>query len=271
MSLNMDLIDDSRLYQIGAGILEFNQMDPVTSLLTGYRDMGEVSVIEPTNADERFIKFSNRDRYRAQKANILLRRNTTINIQADYWTATNLGLYFQAKRSAQAAQLGTAVTGEVLTTAAVLGSTYLTAKRGPITGVVVHNTTATTVLVLGTDYEITDTNVGKIRILDTTTAVAAGDDLAIDYTPTAYTVSVGLQLDIGQISIVQGAARFIGDPVNGVRLLFDWWSVEVAPNGALPLITAGNENTPIPLTMTVKSDTTNHPTNPIGRILQLPA
>lgn len=269
--LSMDLVNDPRLYNIGAGILELNIKDPTTLVYPGFRDMGNLTVLTPTNSDERFKKKESRTRFRSTVANFLLSRETNMDAQLDEWSRTALALWLQGTSSAQAAQLGTAVTGEVLTTAAIVGTTYLTLKRGPITGVVVHNTTTSTTLALGTDYVISDPNVGAIRILDTATGVAAGDDLSIDYTPTAYAGSVGTQITIGTVNVYEAAARFIADPVNGPRLLWEWPLVEIVPNGGLPLITLQNENTPIPLTITVKNDTVGHPTYPLGRVLQLPA
>jgi len=268
--LNMDLVNDPKLYMIGAGILEINKKDPATGLFTGFRDMGNATVVSPTNADERFKKKESRTRYRSVVANILLNRETNIDVDLDEWSATALTLFTQGTRSAQTAQAGTPVTGEVLTTAAVLGSTYLTAKVGPISAVTVTNAYGPVTLDEGVDYVITDPNVGAIRILDTAPNVAEGDELEIDYTPTAYASGAGVEIAIGTESIVEGAARFIGDPPNGPRLLWDWPLLEIAPRGALPLITTANENTPIPLTILVKSDIANHPTYPIGRILQLP-
>lgn len=269
--LSTDLVNDPRLYNIGAGILELNIKDPTTLIYPGFRDMGNATVVTPTNSDERFKKKESRTRYRSTVANFLLSRETNIEVQLDEWSRTALSLWLQGVSSAQAAQLGTAVTGEVLTTAAVLGTTYLTLKRGPISAVTVNNTTTSAPLVLGTDYVISDTNVAAIRILDSASGVTAGDDLSIDYTPTAYTGTLGTQITIGTVNVYEAAARFIGDPVNGPRFLWDWPLVEIVPNGGLPLITTQNENTPIPLTITVKNDTVGHPTYPLGRVLQLPA
>lgn len=269
--LSMDLVNDPRLYNIGAGIFELNLKDPVTGVYPGFRDMGNLTVLTPTNSDERFKKKESRTRYRSTVANFLLSREINMDAQLDEWSKTGLGLWLQGTTAAQASQEGTAVTGEVLTTAAIPGTTYLTAKRGPISAVTVNNTTTSSALVLGTDYVISDPNVGAIRILDTATGVTAGDDLSIDYTPTAYSGSLGTQITIGTVNVQEAAARFIADPVNGPRLLWEWPLVEVTPNGGLPLITTQNENTPIPLTIAVKNDTVGHPTYPLGRVLQLPA
>lgn len=269
--LNMDLVNDPSLYMIGAGILEINRKDPVTGLFTGFRDMGNATVISPTNADERFKKKESRTRYRSVVANILLNRETNIDVDLDEWSRSALLLFTQGTNTPQGAQVATPVTGEVLTTAAVLGSSYLTAKRGPISAVTVVNAYGPVTLEEGTDYVISDPNVGVIRILDDAPNVSAGDELEIDYTPTAYASGAGIEIAIGTVNIVEAAARFIGDPPNGPRLLWDWPLVEIAPRGALPLITTSNDNTPIPLTILVKSDIAGHPTYPIGRIIQLPA
>jgi hypothetical protein len=270
-NLNLDLINDPRLYTIGAGIAEINQKDPVTGLLTGYHDVGNSSVVEPTNSDERFIKNESRTRYRSRVANLLLKRNMEITLNIDDWSGFAIGLWWQAKRTAQPAQLATPIVDEVVTTAAVLGDEYRLAKYGPITAYTLHNSVGAVLLVEGTDYVVTDFNVPTVRLLTTAVNVANGDGFKASYTPTAYTVSAGAQFDIGTIATVSGALRFIGDPPNGPRLLYDFWDCDFRPNGGLPLINTTNENTPISIIASVNQDLINHPTNPIGRILQLPA
>ena len=267
---DLTTVNDPRLYMIGAGIPEINLNDPVTGLPTGYQDVGNATVLTPTNSDDRFKKNSSRDRYRAEVANLLLRRNTDIQIDLDEWSAFNIALFYQANRTAQAAQVATPIVAEVLTTAALKGSSYRTAKYGPISAVTVNNSTTSTLLVLGVDYEISDPNVGIIRILPGTVLVATGDDITISYTPTAYAAGL-VQWDIGTISLMTGALRFISDPANGPRILYDYWKVQFRPNGAVPLINNTNENTPLSIIASVQSDIVNHPTNPIGRMLQLPA
>jgi hypothetical protein len=269
--LNMDLIDDAKLYMIGAGIAHINMKDPVTGLYTGYRDMGNATQVEPTNSDERFKKNESRTRYRAEKANLLLKRNTEITLALDEWSADNLALYFQGTRSAQAAQLATPIVDEVVSTAAVLGRTYQLLKRGPISAYTLHNSVGAVLLVEGTDYVVTDVNVPTIRLLETAANVADGDGFKASYTPTAYTGSTGVQIDIGTVSQVEGAFMFIGDAVNGPRLLFDYWKCSFRPNGALSLVNNTNDNSPLSIIVSVQSDASGHPNNPIGRILQLPA
>jgi len=270
--VDMSLINDSRLYMIGAGIVEINQKDPVTGLLTGYRDAGNATIVQPTNSDERFQKFESRTRYRALAADLLLRRNTQIEFAFDEWSSFLVGLWLQATISDEGTQAATPVVDEVVTTAAVLGDSYLLAKRGPISAVTAKGgPTGTVSLTAGVDYTIDDTNVGVIRLLPGAVSIATGDTLKVSYTPTAYAGGLGKQFDIGTISTVECAIRFIGDPANGPRLMWDWWLTAIRPNGALPLITSGNENTPLNMIAQVKTDYTNHPTNPIGRVIELPA
>jgi len=269
--LNMDLINDPRLYMIGAGIAEINLQDPDTGLFTGYHDMGNATTFEPTNSDDRFKKYESRTRYRALAADLLLRRNTDINIQFDEWSGTALSIYYQARRSAQSAQLATPVVDESVSTAVLLGSSYRLVKYGPISAYTLHNSTGPVLLVEGTDYVVDDVNVPIVRILPTAVNIANGDTLLASYTPTAYAGSAGAQFDIGTIPTVLGALRFIGDPPNGPRLLYDYWLCTFKPTGGVALINTSNENTPVPITASIMTDITNHPSNPIGRILQLPA
>lgn len=269
--LNMDQVNSPSLYMIGAGILEINKKDPDTGLFTGFRDMGNATLVTPTNADERFKKKESRTRYRSTVVNLLLSRETNIDVDLDEWSRSALELFTQGTNTAQTAQTATPVVGETLTDAAVLGSSYRTAKVGPISAVSVVNTYGSVTLTEDVDYEITDPNVGVIRILDSSPNVLTGDELEVSYTPTAYASGAGIEIAIGTVNVIEAAARFIGDPPNGPRLLWDWPLVEITPRGGLPLITTANENTPIPLSITVKSDVVNYPTYPLGRIIQLPA
>jgi hypothetical protein len=269
--VDMTLINDSRLYMIGAGIVEINQKDPVTGLLTGYRDAGNASVVQPTNSDERFQKYESRTRFRALVADLLLRRNTSIEFSFDEWSSFLLGIWAQATVADLSSQAATPIVDEVVSSAVVPGDSYLLAKRGPISAVTVKGGVAgSTTMTLGTDYVIDDPNVGVIRTLASGT-FALGDILKVSYTPTAYASTTGKHFDIGTISTVDAAIRFIGDPPNGPRLMWDWWVCSIRPNGALPLVTTANENTPLNMIATVKTDYANHPTNPIGQITELPA
>lgn len=267
---DLTTINDPRLYMIGAGIVEIDVFDPVTGLPTGYRDMGNATVVEPSNNDERFKKFESRTRYRAVVADLLLRRNTDITFNFDEWSDRLIRMYFQATQEQSAAQVATPVVGETVTTAVVLGSSYRLAKLGPISAYSFVETYGMTTLVEGTDFIIDDVNVPIVRFLADAPNLTDGDEIEGSYTPTAY-AGGATQWNIGQVSTVRGAIRFIGDPVNGPRLLFDYWRASFRPNGALPLITTGNENTPISIIASIESDTVNHPENPIGRILQLNA
>src|SRR5690606_27864297 len=153
--------------------------------------------------------------------------------------------------TAYSAQAATPVTGESLTTAAELNGVYRTAKLGPITDVVVDNATDTEELVLGTDYEILNADVGLIRILPTATKVTTGESLTIDYTPTAYADGV-ITVKGGTKTNIEGSVLYVSDNTTGPQMMVEVWNVSVKPDGAMGLIS--EEFASMTLSMSVLED-----------------
>lgn len=267
-AMDMNTVNDPRLYYIGAGIVYLNLFDPETGLPTGYFDAGNATVVRPTNNDERFLKNESRTRYRARVVNLLLRRNIDIQFDFDEWSSRLVSAWWQGTPDVGTTQAATPIVDEEVTTAVMLGASYVLAARGPITGYSFQEAYGPTALVEGVDYVIDDINVPVVRILPDAVNIADGDTLEASYTPTAYT-GTPFNLAIGTVSQIEAAVMFVGDPPNGPRLRYNWWKGILVPNGSLDLIQTGNENAPLSFTFSVSSDTTGHPDSPLGFIDQL--
>jgi hypothetical protein len=158
---------------------------------------------------------------------------------------------------------------EEVSAAVELGGIYRLAKLGPYTaGPTFQEAAGPTALVLGTDYEVLNADLGIIRILEAAVNIADGDTLEASYTPTAYTAGQLVQIVGGTVNTIEGALMFVGDPSTGPRELLEVWRVAVDPNGALPLI---NEDfAEFNLTMEVLDDSANHAAAPLYQLTELP-
>jgi hypothetical protein len=253
---------DARLLMLGAGVFLINEFD-TNGALTYWRHMGNVTSGELTQAVTKLTKRESMTRARNVYLDLQKDQTFTLALSLDEWSVNNVGLYLRGTSAATAAQAATPVTGEVVTTTAVLGASYFLAKYGAVSAVTLNNTTTTTPLVLGTDYTI-DLETGRITILSTATNVAAGDDISADYTPTAYASGL-TQIKAGQRSTPRGQIRFIGDPQNGPRMVVDFWKTSISANANAQLISPpdATDTSQLALVATVEADLTNHADSPL--------
>lgn len=240
---------------LGKGQCFFSRFDD-NGVATGFRHFGNVETLELTTDDDVLDKYSSQSAEAPLYKRVTRRRTVTLRASLDEFEAHNVALALMGDVAQSTAQAATAVVAEVLTTTALKGGYYKTAKMGPITAVTLDNSTTTTPLVLGTDYVIADADLGLIHILATATAVAAGDDITISYTPTAYASGL-TQISGGSDNKIEGAFMFVGDPTTGPAYLLEVWKVSVAPDGAIGLIS--DDYAQFNLTMTVEDDSANHP------------
>lgn len=252
---------------LGKGEVFFNRRNADGSY-EGFRHMGNVETLELTTADDVLEKYSSMNAAASLYKRVTRRRDVTIRILADEFTERNLALALMGEVATSAAQAATPITGETLTDDAVLGGYYQTVALGPITAVTIDNVTATTTLVEGTDYEIHNAEVGIIHILPTAPGVADGDELSIDYTPTAYASGL-TSVRGGTKTLVEGQLKFVPDPTVGPKILLEVWSVSLVPEGALGLIST--EFAQMALVLSVQEDRANHPLEPLYRMTFLPS
>lgn len=231
----------------------------------GFRHLGNVETLEITTEDENLDKRSSMSAASPLYKRVARARTVTLRAALDEFEANNMALALMGSVSTAPAQAATPIVGEALTADALLGGYYRTALIGPITAVTVKK--GATPLVLGTDYAIPDATLGLIQILPGSVTVIAGDALTIDYTPTAY-ADGWTEVDGGSDNVIEGELMFIGDPTTGPKYLLEVWSVSIAPDGAIGLIS--EEFAQFGLTMAVQEDAVNHPDNKLYRLTELP-
>lgn len=242
--------------QVGRGRLYVDRFDS-SGNRTGYRFAGTAEEFKITQSVET-VQAKN---YAVAGAPIVAR--ATLSNEADIsfklkeFVKENLALHELGTESSYT-QAATAVTGETLTSSAVLDRHYKTAKRK--IGTVVVKQGATT-LVAGTDYDIIDAVAGLIYLRPGSVTITPGSAITVDYIPTAITAP-GLDKVIGGTSpAITCGLLFIGDPNTGPSWDFEIWKANITPDGDLALISDqfGEMN----FKGVILDDSTNHPTEPL--------
>jgi hypothetical protein len=246
---------------LGAGALYIDRKD-ADGNLTGMLHAGNCETLEITTQDDVIQKFESMTKARALYKQIQRRRTVTLKAVLDEFNAPNLALVLMGDQVQSAAQPATAVVGEAVAAATLPGSYFKTALMGPISAVTVHFGAGAGVL--GTDYEITNADVGVIHILPGTILTGA---VTVDYTPTAYADGL-TQIAAGTESLVRAKVTFVGDPSAGPAVMVEIWDVQITPDGALGLIS--DDFATLGLQMAVQSDVANHPAAPLYQVTYLP-
>ncbi len=253
---------DARLLMLGAGVFLINEQAE-DGTPTYNRHMGNVVSGEITQTTTRITKRESMTRNRNVYLDLLKDQTFELRLVLDEWSVKNMGLYLRGDSIQTSAQVATAIVAEVLTASAVLGASYMTAKFGPISAVTVKDTTTPSTLALNTDYTV-NLETGLVTLLLGSTAVDDGDNITIDYTPTAYSSGI-TRIRAGTRKNVRGAITFIGDPQNGPRLLVKVWKANIRPDANAALISApdATDTTPLTLVAAVEADIVNHADSPI--------
>lgn len=254
---------DSDNLLVGKGQVWFNRFDAL-GVGTGLRHLGNVDAMEITTADDKIQKYSNMSQDAPLYKEVARRRTITIRLTLSEFNPENMAMVMMGTVVRTATQAATAVTGEVLTTSAVLGGHYMFSKIGPHTAISVSSSGVKT---LGTDYTIEDANVGIIKILPTGTIVA-GASVTASYTPTPYVAGDIVEVYGGESQTVEGSLLFVGDPTTGPRQKIEVWRVSFTPDGALGLIS--DEFASVGLTGSVLADPVAHPLNKLYKSTFLP-
>lgn len=256
---------------IGRGKAYFDRY--VNNVPTGnFRFLGNAMKFEITPST------TEKDRYdMTQKSSPLLATVTTqqdhkFTIDLDEFTKENVALALFGTTSV-VTQGTTPVTSETIFTGlagTLLPDTVLRLKNRnvPFTGTGALVLTATgsgspTALVLGTDYEAEDSEMGLIHILPTyaTVTLASTTLITAAYTPTTGTFN---RVAAGVDTNIHGALIYKGDPVNGPAQEVEVWNLRIKTSGAIALIT--DDYGSLPLEGRVIADTANHPNSPLYQV-----
>ena len=247
---------------LGAGALYINRKD-AAGVGLGMVHAGNCETLEITTEDDVLEKYESMTRSRSLYKSVTRKRTVRLRAVLDEFNGDNLALALMGNKAQSAAVIAGAVVGEELAAAFVAGAYYKTAKLGPISAVSVDF--GATPGVEGVDYEIANAAVGIIRVLPDT-AQPAGAALTIDYTPTAYADGL-TQVRGGTETTVRASLLFVGDPNAGPPVMVEIWDVQVAPDGALGLIS--EDFATLALQMTVQSDIVNHADAPLYLVTYL--
>lgn len=246
---------------LGRGKLFIDKFD-ANGNRTGQQDFGNCSVYEVEDKVETKEKYEQMDPESSLYARAVTRQTVTIKITGDEITLDNIATALNGTSEVITAT-GATITAETITPSggAVLGRYYDLAHRNvtALTDVKQGSTT----LVLGTDYTADLVN-GRIFLLPTSVTITPGTALTADYTFGTYTYNA---VNVASARSVDAYVRFIGNPVKGRIFQHEWWHVQFTPSGSLGWI--HDDFGQLTIDGMVIADPVNHPTNPIGHIIQI--
>ena len=244
---------------LGRGKLFFDRFD-AAGTPTGLRFMGECDKLEMNPSATTKEYFGMTKKASTKLAQNIIKQTHELDIQMKEYTPENMALALLGDSASFSQTLAT-VLDEPLTTKALPGYVYQTAKRN-LSAVTCK--TGSTSLVAGTDYEVLDATLGLIQVLPGTTALDGTKPLNVSYTAGA--VTAAQQIKGGTQNKIEGKMVFIGDPVNGPAMDVQLWRVRFQPAGALAFI--NDDYGAIPLKGEVMDDSANHSDAPLYLITQ---
>lgn len=250
------------LCMLGRGIIYFDPFAPGSTTRTGIQDLGNCTSFEIEPKVEIKEKYESRDPASSLYARGVTRETFSLKVTGDEFSIDNLIRVLLGQSFTLTGATGGTVAAETITPSggAILGRYYDLAHRNvtALTDVKQGSTT----LVLGTDYTA-DLVRGRIYLLPTSVTITPGSALTADYTWGAYTYS---GLAMGAVGTVDGYMNFRGNPVKGPVYEGEWWHVSFTPTGQLGFIADDFGNWT--LEGLVIADTVNHPSEPIGTLIQ---
>jgi len=229
---------------LGSGRVYVNRK--VGGVYQGFHYIGNATKFEIKENSELKERVSkDRSNYGSALNTVYIKKPAEVNITLDDLDKDNLSLVFLGTPSA------VSVSGSTVTDEAVTGykdKIFRTAQR-KISSVVLTNSAASTTYVLDTDYEITDADLGLIKVLSGG-AITDGQALKIDYTygsMTSNKVAGGTNSNIimkvlfdgvnqaDQAKAVVNVLEAVLSPQSGVDFLADdFTSIELAGRANVP-------------------------------------
>lgn len=229
---------------LGSGRIYVNRK--VGGVYKGFKYIGNATKFEIKENSEKKERVSkDRANYGSALNTVYVKKPAEVNITLDDLDKDNLALVFLGDASAVSVT-GSTVTDEVVT--GYKGMIFQTAKR-KISSVVLTDSAGTTTYVLNTDYEITDADLGLIKVLSGG-AITDAQSLKIDYTygsMTSNKVAGGTNSTIimkvlfdgvnqaDQAKAVVNVLEAVLSPTSGVDFLADdFTSLELAGTANVP-------------------------------------
>lgn len=245
---------------LGRGLLFIDNFD-ANGNRTGQQAVGNVTALEIENKVEIKEKYESMDPASSLYARGVTRETVSIKITGDEFTIDNLSRVLLGA-PLTVTGTGATITDETITPTggAILGRYYDLLHRNITT--LTNVKMASTVLVLGTDYTV-DLPRGRIYLLPTSVTITPGAALTSSYIYGTYTYN---GVNVATVGTIDAYLRFLGNPVKGPTYEAEFWHVSFTPTGQLGFIADDFGNWT--LEGLVIADAVNHPTQPIGRLIQ---
>lgn len=245
---------------LGRGMLFLDNFT-AAGLRTGQQAIGNVTAFDVENKVEVKEKYESMDPASSLYARGVTRQTVSLKITGDEYSLDNLARALLGT-VVQITGAGATIAAEPLTPAggAVLNRYYDMQNRNITTLTDVKQ--GSTSLVLGTDYTA-DLVRGRIYLLPTSVTITPGSQLTTDYIYAAYTYN---SISVASQGTVEAYVRFLGNPIKGPTYEAEYWHVSFTPTGQLGFIADDFGNWT--LEGEVIADPVNHPTEPIGRLIQ---
>jgi hypothetical protein len=228
-----------------------------SGLPLGERHVGNASAItlqvEPDILEKNERMTSARGLYKQ----VARQTKMTLKLTLDEITVENLSLGVLGSLVAFGQSSGTLTDHEV-TADSVKGLYYSTGKRS-ISSVSVKADSVTQTV--GEDYTVDAAN-GRIYIVPTG-GIADGATVTVSC---SYAAVASNTVRLGTDPNLRRYVRLVGDPTTGATHDYEFWNVQLSPDGELALIS--DEFASIGLTGAVTLDSTNHPNEPFGRAIE---
>ncbi len=226
-------------------------------LPTSLRHVGNVSNLTVTPEVEVLEKDERMTSARGLYKRVVRKTKVTIKFTLDEITMENLQLGMLGTL-VEFGQGSSTLTDFELTDDSKQGHYYRVGKRSLSSVVVKDDGTAAT---LTTDYTV-DAARGLVYIVPGG-GIVDGSTIAISATVAAVTAKT---VRVGQDTNIERYVFLKGDPTTGATQDFEFWKVSLAPEGEFALIT--DEFATLQLTGAVQLDSTNHASDPFGRIIE---
>lgn len=250
--------DGSKLV-LGRGKLYFDRFD-ANGVATGELFAGNCEEFTIENAIEDLKKYDSTIASNPLLKRVILRLTPTVAFSMDEFQKENLALALSGGEStySQAAATVVAESKSVVN----VDRWYKLAWRS-ISAVVVKK--GATTLTIDTDYKV-DATTGRIYVVGGG-ALAAGDTMLVDYTAAALlTTAVLPKVTIGTSPVIEGSLRFVADNATGPKWHAEFWKLSFQGDGAVGFIS--DDWGQFKIKAEVLSDSSNHPTEPLGRLIQ---
>lgn len=262
ITVNPRSAPDPANVMLGRGAIYFDRFVTNTSTRQGERHMGNCTTFEIETKVEVKEKYESMDPQSNLYQRAVTRQTVTLKITGDEFTPENLAASMNGTVGTITGT-GASVTVETITPSggAILGRYYALAHRNITALTDVKQASVT--LVLGTDYTA-DLLRGRIYLLPTSPTITAGSALTADYTYGNYSYPV---VEVATVGTVDGYLHYISDNVKGPDYEAEYWHVQFTPTGQQGWIADDFGN--FTLEGMVIADPVNHPTEPIGHLIQM--